>query len=411
MQIRHIKLCNFRCFEQIDLTLDTSFTLLLGDNGSGKTALIEALRIAAGAFLLGTDVRRVPNIQRTDIRESITPDNLGSVVEPPEVQVFEPVVIDAVGIVNSKPVQWTRTQRGKSSQLRGIVEGLVRERKEGGKPVLPLLAYYPAKRVAKQRIDSIERTVPPARWERGYEGAFDAELNQATQLRWLRSTTFSELQQGMTSPLLVSALDVVANCLEGYFRVQYSVQLEELVAIDEFGRQHRARLLSEGYWTMLMMILDMAFRCATLNPHLGEEVLKQTPGIVLIDELDLHLHPRWQNHVIDDLRASFPRVQFIASTHSPLIGASLPSSCLYHLETNEEGWCQARQYQENTLGLSANQMLTGSYFDLISDRPLAAEHEIDRLSQRVSEGDTDAALELLRKLNNGLEVSSRYSDK
>jgi predicted ATP-binding protein involved in virulence len=69
----------------------------------------------------------------------------------------------------------------------------------------------------------------------------------------------------------------------------------------------------------------MVRRAVLLNPQLGEKVLEETPGIVLIDELDLHLHPKWQRRIIEDLRRTFPKIQFIATTHSPFLIQSLRS--------------------------------------------------------------------------------------
>lgn len=83
---------------------------------------------------------------------------------------------------------------------------------------------------------------------------------------------------------------------------------------------------------MIAMVGDLAFKAAQLNPHLGADVLNQTPGIVLIDELDLHLHPRWQRHVVEDLRRMFPEVQFIATTHSPFVVQSLRDGELQPLD-------------------------------------------------------------------------------
>ena len=71
------------------------------------------------------------------------------------------------------------------------------------------------------------------------------------------------------------------------------------------------------------MVADIAWRCVTLNPHLGPAATHETSGVVLIDELDLHLHPRWQRHVVGDLRRAFPRLQFIVTTHSPFIVQSM----------------------------------------------------------------------------------------
>ncbi len=83
--------------------------------------------------------------------------------------------------------------------------------------------------------------------------------------------------------------------------------------------------LSDGQRIMLTLVGDLARRAATLNPHLGIAAARETPGVVLIDELDLHLHPKWQRRIVKDLKLTFPSLQFIATTHSPqLIGEVLP---------------------------------------------------------------------------------------
>jgi predicted ATP-binding protein involved in virulence len=84
------------------------------------------------------------------------------------------------------------------------------------------------------------------------------------------------------------------------------------------------------------MAADIAYRCIQLNPHLGENAVTDTPGVVLIDELDLHLHPNWQRHVVADLKNAFPNIQFVATTHSPFIVQSLEADELINLDNNIE---------------------------------------------------------------------------
>ena len=81
--------------------------------------------------------------------------------------------------------------------------------------------------------------------------------------------------------------------------------------------------LSDGYRNMVAMVADIAHRASRLNPHFDSESAKKTQGIVLIDEIDLHLHPKWQRRVVDDLQEAFPNIQFVATTHSPFIIQSL----------------------------------------------------------------------------------------
>ncbi|MCU0757390.1 MAG: AAA family ATPase [Xanthomonadales bacterium] len=77
--------------------------------------------------------------------------------------------------------------------------------------------------------------------------------------------------------------------------------------------------LSDGQRAVIGLVADIARRMCLLNPQLGTEVTRQTPGVVLIDELDIHLHPRWQRILTRGLKAAFPAVQFIAASHSPQV--------------------------------------------------------------------------------------------
>lgn len=84
------------------------------------------------------------------------------------------------------------------------------------------------------------------------------------------------------------------------------------------------------------MVLDIAYRMAILNPFLRDEILNETPGIVMIDEVDMHLHPKWQWNIIKALKKTFPRVQFIVTTHSPIVVASCKDENLILLNPKEE---------------------------------------------------------------------------
>ena len=94
-------------------------------------------------------------------------------------------------------------------------------------------------------------------------------------------------------------------------------------------------MMRDGYRNMIGMIADIAYRCIKLNPHLGVNALKETNGLVLIDELDLHLHPSWQKAIVKELTTSFPKIQFVATTHSPFIVQSLAKDQIINLEDQE----------------------------------------------------------------------------
>ena len=106
-------------------------------------------------------------------------------------------------------------------------------------------------------------------------------------------------------------------------KIQYSMATKELeiAYIDENNNAMRMPInkLSDGYKSMISLVADIAYRMAVLNPQFLGDVCKNTDGVVLIDEIDLHLHPAWQQRVLEDLRAIFPKVQFIVSAHAPAV--------------------------------------------------------------------------------------------
>ena len=114
--------------------------------------------------------------------------------------------------------------------------------------------------------------------------------------------------------------------------IYFSAAHNELIVNIGDGQELPIRMLSDGYRNTLGMIGDIAYRMAELNPHLTTD----SSGIVLIDELDLHLHPKWQRHIVNDLKTIFPNCQFIVTTHSPFIIQSLESGELLKLDETPE---------------------------------------------------------------------------
>lgn len=110
--------------------------------------------------------------------------------------------------------------------------------------------------------------------------------------------------------------------------------------------------MSDGYKNTLSMIGDIAYRMAVMNPMLGNRVLEETPGIVLIDEVDLHLHPQWQQSILKDLHAIFPKVQFIVTSHAPAVINSVSREKIRMLDKGEIYMPAAETY-----GRDANSIL------------------------------------------------------
>jgi hypothetical protein len=154
-------------------------------------------------------------------------------------------------------------------------------------------------------------------------------------LTWLKTQELIRLQEGSAPPVFGAVRAAVVACVEHCTDIAWVARAGELVLTFDDGRRVPFRDLSDGQRSMCALVGDLAHRCAELNPQLGLSAAAETPGVVLIDEIDLHLHPRWQRRVVDDLRRVFPRVQFFATTHSPFIIQSLREGELVSLDARE----------------------------------------------------------------------------
>ena len=139
-------------------------------------------------------------------------------------------------------------------------------------------------------------------------------------------------------PHLTAVKDAVRTGLADCTDLGYDMQQGALLLkLEKPDRTLAFNALSHGQKNMLAIVADLAWRCAVLNPHLGADAARETPGIVLIDEIDLHLHPRWQRRVVGDLKRAFPKVQFIVTTHSPSVIQSLRPGELIKLDGGMRG--------------------------------------------------------------------------
>ena len=158
-----------------------------------------------------------------------------------------------------------------------------------------------------------------------------------------------------------TAIDVLLKEATGWHTLTYSVSHEKsLILYNDLGDTMKVAQLSDGIRNMLAMIGDLAWRCIKLNPHLGTEAVLASTGVVLIDELDMHLHPGWQQRVADQLMEAFPKIQFIVTTHSPQVLSSVVASSIRVLHPgsgDDEGKMQVREIEEQTRGVSSADVL------------------------------------------------------
>jgi predicted ATP-binding protein involved in virulence len=213
----------------------------------------------------------------------------------------------------------------------------------------------------------------------------------------MRKQTYVQLQQGTgyVQPQLAAVEAAVKSCIGDVTRFWFDVQYDELRLERARGDIQSFAMLSEGYRNMVAMVADIAWRAAVLNSRHGSEAHLLTEGVVLIDELDLHLHPAWQRRIVVDLRRTFPKIQFIITTHSPQIVASVSRSQVRLLEGNrlvaEEPYVEGR---------SSNELLENVFG--VSARPEPVQSEIDALYRLIEDEDFAAARTRLAALQERL---------
>lgn len=325
MQLNHILFQNFRCFADKSFAFADRFNLLIGDNGTGKTSVLQGVSIALGSLFLGFPEPAEPSTLEIDVARHQTFWNQGK----PNVQPQYPVLIEATGQLSDEEVVWERriarkggrTTRRFSGRLKEQAEELARKVNANAPAVLPILGYYGTGRIWKHKKLSEVKTVSPSSRFLGYLNCLNPASDEKRLLEWFKTRELVALQQKKKLPDLEAVRDALRACVD-VEQVYWDMEADQL-AIRQGEQVVWFRQLSDGYRNMLGMVADIAERCVTLNPQLGRQAIRKTPGVILIDEIDLHLHPKWQRRVVADLLGAFPRVQFIATTHSPFIIQSL----------------------------------------------------------------------------------------
>ncbi|GHT03607.1 ATP-binding protein [Bacteroidia bacterium] len=327
MILNNMHLSNFRCFEDLDITFHSSFNILLGINGTGKTAILEALRIAIGSLFSELDKIEnkiySPNITDDDVR-------LHNGEMQYEVRINTSIKVkDYLNPNSFQELTWSRfveryggnTRYDNPKDIKAVSKEIQSIIRNGEKKTIPLIAYYSTDRYKKEKKNTgLEADGSRLR---GYYNTLDSSTNIGFFLNIYKTETLWELQHGETSILLSAVNNAVKVCVEDCKRIYHDVKKDELTIQLTNDELIPYRMLSDGIRSVLAMVMELAFRCYLLNPHLKEKAAAETNGLVLIDEIDLHLHPEWQKKIVNDLRTAFPSLQFIVTTHAPLVIGSL----------------------------------------------------------------------------------------
>ena len=323
-----MNISNFRLFgnqrQSIVFDEEKPITVLLGNNGTGKTSLLDALAISLSTFLSPFPGLSQKNYQLSDVH--IISDK--KVADYMEVN----LVLDLPAESRTITLLQYRLGFGKNApksslgQIKEYAESLKQSIIEEKTITLPILAYYGTERgqiSAPERRRNFQKVF--SRWD-CYIGSLDNFTNFKRFFQWFDLMEDEERREkeklrdfNYRSPMLQAVRNALALLINEYRDPHIAIRPLRFVMTDAVSQKKELRIeqLSAGYKIMISMVADIASRMAEANPDAMNPLL--TPGIVLIDEVDLHLHPLWQQKVLSQLHTIFPNVQFVVSTHSPTV--------------------------------------------------------------------------------------------
>ena len=357
MQLQSIRINNFKGIEDVTVNFKAGFNILIGNNGVGKTTLLEAITVGLGGFLAGISEITTPNIVADEIRMESKLSGDGSY----NIQYVYPVRVECVASLDGREYSWIRqkkTLKGRTTVEPKDICKNVKAMMGGTEEVLPLISYQSA---ARMWVQKRERTTNlfKGNYTRstGYIDCLAEASNAKMLLNWCKRMEEVSWQEDKKISEYEAVKEAVVTfmsimCEERVKGIRFDKRRNELVYIKNEGEVVPIRLLSSGYQSVIWMIMDIAYRMAVLNPDLLKDVTKKTSGVVLIDELDLHLHPKWQWKIIEALLTTFTSVQFITTTHSPLIIASCKNERLITISEDME-----IDYHNSAYGYQVNDVL------------------------------------------------------
>lgn len=333
MRLNSIAIKNFRGFEKREFSFPTNFTLIHGVNATGKSTILDAIAIAVGTFFLGIDGAESKGLKKTEIRRVLLPHST-------EHQL--PVVFKADLVLESKKFKIKRVLKGLKGKLgyknaKALIDFArlytkeIRDEKKSNKVQLPLIAYHGTGRLWTDISDRKKYEKQSSRLD-GYYRCLESKTIPNRFFYWFRTLEDAALKFGLDKSLYKAFTETVITVVEDWTKIHFNWELDDIVGLTNNNEYRSFENLSDGYKTMITLAADLAYRCIKLNPQLQERAVTDTEGIVLIDELDMHLHPKWQRTVVATLKKAFPKVQFVATSHSPYIIQSLKAEELISLD-------------------------------------------------------------------------------
>lgn len=372
MVITQLTLNNFRCFEDFDILFSDEYKVhvIIAENMAGKSAIMRALRIAINSYTSGLLTTQGYGIEKYDHR--VIGHNVIS-----DISLTSSISIAAkINDREGRPIsmQWTKfkdrpsqsrtktTQPNPANIARSVYEQTIL-----GQCHLPLFNFVGTEYIHVTASETNSFALDGNALQ-GYRDCLSDKSIKKFLFDWLmridgimaekeRKPSLSQAYGSLPDDALFVFQKAVKSLLPDIISFEWLADKKQPVIGFKNGEMRLFDMLSDGYRYLILLAGELATRAIILNKHLGQNVLAQITGIVLIDEFGIHLHPSLQSEALTRLNQTFPNVQFVISTHSPLLVNGLKKEQVHLLEMDESGKRTVRNPEEDVIGLGAEGIL------------------------------------------------------
>jgi predicted ATP-binding protein involved in virulence len=410
MRIETLHLTNFRGFNDVNITLPKSNVIVfIGINGSGKSSILDSI-----AILLSNAISRF--VINKGSRLLAIEDDIQAEAMQLSVRMQISYRVNTHKVLNDWLLE--RSRSGKNARMFSgfteYIDKIEQQLRENSTASIPFFVYYSANRLIRN-IPTKTRSDPRIYTFiqfYAYEDAFtDSGFNYEDFLNWFRAEEDieNEIISRLDSQYINLRLQTVRTALEIFLSdlntsnfsdlrivrerrdASYSFRpnITNSLEINKDGIALKIEQLSEGEKNLVMIVCDIARRLVIANPALDDP--KTGCGIVLIDEIDNHLHPQWQRQILPALTTTFPNCQFITTTHSPQVLSNLKPEEIFVLEKGKISNNFAHSY-----GRDSNSILYE--FMGVEKRPEWMRKQLDLAFHLIDEGNIDGAKKAIGEL-------------
>lgn len=403
MKIEKIEIVNFRGFKgKHAVVFQPDVNVFVGVNGAGKSSILDLL-----GDIMGLLIHEITPNYNSPLRLEYSDISFGTgkveikaaFIEGEKLSINDRFQVSLSKQLPLSPLNDFGFQTDFFLKSDSQVDDTIANKTVSNLRNYPIFRYFHNKRLWQNTEELTDLKYLPPQMAT-YEGCFHALSSFEKFAKWFKEQEDDENRIKIRTKNInyeAPMLETVRQAINTFLSQFKDLQMDNIrvddsktiyndindLCLDKNGVKHNLNQLSSGEQTIILLVADIAHHLSIANPNLVDKT--KGNGIVLIDEIDIHLHPSWQRDIIPALTKTFPNIQFFITSHSPFIVSSTHKLQLYILE-NENGQSNFKTVSFNPYGKTANQILI-DFFQLEGTRTRKVDNELKSLREMVKNGE------------------------